>query len=202
LNCCIFWPGQRLISAYISFYISKSANDSIQFLSGIYKMRRTLCELMYACFPAVQSFVQHLVVHRGLRAVINRKNVPGSSRKHLLRNILLLLGCTGCAVMITTTLSSSHTKAPEVLQHVQIIAKGHATSPYNVAGEYYHLEVKYSPPQPLSLVTRARYATVNSSRTCWDIAKAHKEPFTDAYMPTGQAPTVSGITDSCHMCSW
>lgn len=115
---------------------------------------------------------------------------PAISRRFLLRTILLLLGCTGCS-LIATSISASYSTAAETLQHIQATYKGRATSLYNVAGQYYHLEVNYSTPIP-PLLARAKYAIVNSS--CWEIAKAHEEPFTDMYMPTEQAPMVRDVT--------
>lgn len=133
----------------------------------------------------------------------NTTILQACSNRRLMRSLLLLVGMTGCSLLLAVNMASDthHSAAAAVdqLRHLHAELKGHVPSSYGVADGYWQLEVNYTLPSA-SLLARTRYLVANSNSSCWDIAAAQQEPYTAQYHPRQQAPTVSdGGTALCGM---
>lgn len=102
---------------------------------------------------------------------------------YLLLALLLACCCLWTAYLILVAPSE-----PTGLKQVTALQKGHLESHYNVNDGYWQLTVNHSFPA-VSLLSRSGYVMVNSS--CWDIAKAHREPYSEEYKLKNRQASVS-----------
>lgn len=113
-----------------------------------------------------------------------------------MRLLLLLVAMTGCSLLVAVNMASEtqHTAAAaaDQLRHLRAELRGHVPSSYGVADGYWHLDVNYTAPH-VSLLLRTRYLVANSNSSCWDLAAAQQEPYSEQYHPTQQPPTVSAL---------
>lgn len=128
---------------------------------------------------------------------------PAGARAAFARRlpIMVLRGCTAVlavAVLCTLTwaafaldaLHQQHKLAPPLLRY-NVQPLGRVPSAYGVSDGYWRLHVNHSSPEP-SLISRARMrqGVITGNRSCWEVAKAHAEPFTDFYAPRNAPPQV------------
>jgi hypothetical protein len=109
-------------------------------------------------------------------------------RRHM-QSFLLLVSVVSALLVFSaqTHPANSSTALSASVQYLQASYKGHVQSAYGVSGGFWKLEVNYTSPT-VTLLGRTRYHRGN--KTCWQLASAHPEAFSQLYHPTRKAPTV------------
>lgn len=77
------------------------------------------------------------------------------------------------------------------LGRYQLTPAGRVESAYGVSEGYWRLQVNHTFPDP-GIVSRARLrrGAGGGNASCWDLALAHEEPYSDFYRPRGVPPQV------------
>jgi hypothetical protein len=106
-----------------------------------------------------------------------------------MQSILLLVACVSTLLVFSahTHTANSSTALSTGVQYLQATYKGEVQSAYGVAGAFWKLEVNYTSPT-VTLLGRTRYHRGN--KTCWQLASAHPEAYSQLYHPTRKAPMV------------
>lgn len=77
-----------------------------------------------------------------------------------------------------------------LLPPIDLAYTGPVASEYGVVDGYWALTTNHSFPPAASLLQRARFSLHSDNRSCWDIAAASPEPYTQEYRPKHRPPQV------------
>ena len=144
--------------------------------------------LLYHVSPS--CMIQHVPFSTtAARRRPHARGPKGIFKRSHLQIMLLFLAFTASLFMFTahTQSATSSTTVAEQIRYLQATYKGPVQSEYGVSGGYWQLEVNYS-TRAVPLFAKTRFRA--SNKTCWQLASAHQETFSQLYHPTRQQPMV------------